>query len=108
MLNELSSADFQPLLQQTFQASLGAWDESPAAGAPSVPLRLSDVAELPLAMPYTPAGRRPFSLIFHQPDGAYLPQQTYALEHVTLGRLPLFLVPIGPDAHGMRYEAIFT
>ena len=30
------------------------------------------------------------------------------LGHAELGSLGIFLVPVGPDAEGMRYEAIFT
>jgi hypothetical protein len=58
-----------------------------------------------------PGGREPFALLFlhpHLPKNAYLPQSTYPLNHPTLGLLELFLVPLGPDAQGMRYEAIFT
>lgn len=52
--------------------------------------------------------RRPFSLIFRGPSAPVLPQRTWPLEHATLGRLEIFLVPIGPDPSGMRYEAIFN
>ena len=38
----------------------------------------------------------------------FLPQGTYPMEHETLGRLEVFLVPLGPDAQGMRYEAVFN
>lgn len=51
--------------------------------------------------------RTPFSLVFRSPPGAPLPQHIYRLEHDEVGVLELFLVPIGPDAHGMRYEAVF-
>jgi hypothetical protein len=30
------------------------------------------------------------------------------MEHAAIGTFELFLVPIGPDREGMRYEAIFT
>jgi hypothetical protein len=33
-----------------------------------------------------------------------LPQRIHALEHPRLGRLELFLVPIGPET----YQAVFT
>jgi hypothetical protein len=56
----------------------------------------------------TPAGRRPFSLIFRSAGSRYLPQRTYSIEHAALGRLDLFLVPIGPDEGGIRYQAIFA
>lgn len=55
------------------------------------------------------AGRRtPFSLVFRSPPGALLPQRIYRLHHDGLGALDLFLVPIGPDEEGMRYEAVFS
>ena len=52
--------------------------------------------------------RRPFSLIFRGPLRPLLAQRIWPLEHAALGRLEIFLVPIGPDAEGMRYEAIFN
>ena len=57
-----------------------------------------------------PEGRRaPFSLIFREPDATtYFHQATVRLEHEDLGLLDLFLVPIGPDAGGMKYQAVFT
>jgi hypothetical protein len=30
------------------------------------------------------------------------------VEHTTLGRFDLFLVPLGPDDAGARYEAVFS
>jgi hypothetical protein len=52
--------------------------------------------------------RAPFSLLFRGPRTPLLPQQIHPLEHDTLGAFDLFLVPLGPDAEGMRYEAIFA
>jgi hypothetical protein len=37
-----------------------------------------------------------------------VPQGIYKLENEKLGALEIFLVPIGPDEKGMRYEAIFN
>lgn len=57
----------------------------------------------------SPARKRvPFSLVFRTPGSDYAPQQIYRVEHDTLGSYDIFLVPIGPDGTGMRYEAIFT
>lgn len=53
-------------------------------------------------------GREPFSLVFRGPPRPILPQRTYALENSQMGSLPLFLVPLGPDAGEMRYEAVFS
>ena len=52
--------------------------------------------------------REAFSLVFVGPGRFVLPQRTYRVEHETLGDMDLFLVPIGPDGAGMRYEAVFT
>lgn len=48
-----------------------------------------------------------FALNFRGPASRFLPQASYAIavggeEHF------IFLVPLGPDAEGMRYEAIFN
>jgi hypothetical protein len=51
---------------------------------------------------------RPFSLVFRAPRAPVAMQRIYPLDHETLGSIELFLVPIGPDEHGMRYEAVFT
>jgi hypothetical protein len=37
-----------------------------------------------------------------------LEQRTYEVEHQDMGLFALFLVPIGPDDEGMRYEAVFN
>ena len=55
------------------------------------------------------AGRRaPFSLVFRGPRDRVLPQRIYRLAHAEMGEFELFLVPIGPDGEGMRYEAVFA
>src|SRR4051794_34111950 len=55
------------------------------------------------------AGKRvPFALLFRGPRTPWLVQNMYRLEHERLGALELFLVPVGPDDAGMRYEAVFT
>lgn len=54
-----------------------------------------------------PDARR-FSLLFRGPEQPMLPQATYTLEHAVLGALAIFLVPIGRDATGAQYQAIFN
>jgi hypothetical protein len=49
-----------------------------------------------------------FSLIFHGPEQAFLPQQIYQIEHDRIGVFDLFIVPVGRDEDGYRYEAIFN
>ncbi len=52
--------------------------------------------------------RRPFSLIFRGPLEPVLPQRLYPIDNERMGALDIFLVPIGRDAQGMRYEAVFS
>lgn len=51
---------------------------------------------------------RPFSILFRGPKNYVLPQSTHRLEHAQMGAFEIFLVPIGPDEAGMRYEAVFN
>jgi hypothetical protein len=51
--------------------------------------------------------RAPFSIVFRGPLQPVLSQGIRHIEHNGLGELDLFLVPIGPDETGMRYEAVF-
>jgi hypothetical protein len=49
-----------------------------------------------------------FSLFFRGPLAAQCKQGIHFLRHEKLGSFDLFLVPIGPDAQGMRYQAVFN
>ena len=52
--------------------------------------------------------REPFSLTFLGPAQPLLPQRIYTFDFGELGCSDIFIVPIGPDATGMRYEAVFN
>lgn len=52
--------------------------------------------------------RDPFRLEFLGPVDPVLLQRTHRLEHDALGAFDIFLVPIGQDAGGTSYEAIFA
>lgn len=52
--------------------------------------------------------RVPFALVFRARPVEALPQRIYRFEHEEIGPYDIFLVPVGPDATGMLYEAIFT
>ena len=55
------------------------------------------------------AAREPFSLVFRAKSRQfYLPQAMYLFQHERHGALDLFIVPIGPDEIGMRFEAVFN
>jgi hypothetical protein len=55
-----------------------------------------------------PPEGRPFSLVFRGPRDVRLEQRTYPFEHEGIGAFPLFIVPIGIDEQGLRYEAVFN
>jgi hypothetical protein len=101
MLEEMSHALFAGHVGTTFQAQFG----ERAVELTLVEARLN-----------TPLGQRPailtrrqsFSLLFRAPAGTAAPQQIYQLNHAVLGDFGLFLVPVGPDAEGMLYEAVFN
>ncbi len=97
MLAELTHTHFEPLVGSTFRLRLNA--------AESLPLVLTQmrVASQPPAADL----RRGFSLIFGSALPGHVPQHTYTLEHPALGALDLFIVPIGPNADGMQYQAVF-
>ena len=49
-----------------------------------------------------------FSLIFIGKPSPCLQQGLYRLTHPQIPNCELFLVPIGPDPDGMRYQAVFS
>jgi hypothetical protein len=78
-----------------------------AAGPDSVELTLTSVT----TWGGTEGGgddQRRFTLLFNGPRQPLLPQHIYRFEHPTIGPFEIFIVPIGPDGAGMRYEAVFA
>jgi hypothetical protein len=55
-------------------------------------------------------GMERFSAFFRGPGKPLLPQGTYSLANEGMGKIDIFLVPIGLDAetNGLRYEAVFN
>lgn len=49
-----------------------------------------------------------FSIFFRGPAEYLLPQSTYHMEHEKLGELDIFVVPVGREQDGYRYEAVFN
>lgn len=76
-------------------------------GESTMALTLTEVTPLP-HQPYKGMFRAPFSLIFRSRVALILPQRIYTLSNATLGRHDIFLVPIGKDAVGVLYQAIFN
>jgi len=90
---------------ETFQPHAGSTFVLHEAALP--PLELTLEAIDPLRR-YIETSRPPFSLIFRCPDMQVLPQETYCLEHPALGEVSIFLVPVGRDASGVQYQAVFN
>lgn len=82
----------------------------PEGDATSVPLILAEVSRTGEVGGQGPDGsrREQFSLLFRGPADPRLSQGLWLLEHDTMGESALFLVPLGPDADGPRYEAAFA
>jgi hypothetical protein len=101
----------QSFSQDTFSGRVGQPFRLFIAEAQALELSLSQVQALG---PQNAAARTdrptraPFSLVFLGPPSPVLPQRTYRFEHEQLGTFEIFIVPIGSDQAGTRYEAIFT
>jgi hypothetical protein len=98
LVTEFSLGRFEPFLGQAFEIG-----EGPGA----VSAVLIDAINLREAQGVGYLSRQ-FSLVWRGPRNARLEQGIYPVRHPELGTMELFLVCIGPDAEGMRYEAVFT
>jgi hypothetical protein len=58
--------------------------------------------------PNEESGMERFSLFLQGPAEAFLPQNTYALEHDRMGTHELFMVPVARNEGGFRYEIVFN
>jgi uncharacterized protein DUF6916 len=92
MSAKLSIQDFAPYLHASFRV----------AGMDGYELKLAEVTDS------SNKQLEQFSLIFKSPTSPWLQQQSYTLIHPQLSEIEIFLVPLGPDSDGMRYEAVFS
>ncbi|OXM85710.1 DUF6916 family protein [Paenibacillus rigui] len=69
----------------------------------AVILRLETIEELAIR-----SDVEQFSLLLKGPLDPFLPQQMYRLQHEQLGELDLFVVPIGREQDGFKYEIAFN
>lgn len=95
MLDGLNSRVFAEQLHTTFRVRL--------SGSAFLDLELIEVTE----KDHSPKFEQ-FSLTFRGPLTPHFPQGTYSFEHSKLGTADLFVVPLGPESEGMRYEVIFN
>ncbi len=96
MLEKLKVEDFAGRVGERFRLDPGE--------GPTLDLELTEAR----GMPGGSDRRQPFSLVFRGPAEPLLAQRIWRLEHTDLGALDIFLVPIGGDEKGMRYEAVFS
>jgi hypothetical protein len=98
MLGDFNVQTFRPHLGEAFRIEVGDGSQLEAI--------LTEATALGEGMPQRDR-RAPFSIVLRGPQHPVLSQRTYPVEHAEIGKFELFLVPIGPDLTGMRYEAIF-
>ncbi len=94
----LTFESFSPHVNSTFALGLG---ES------TVELTLTQATKQPVN-PFAGMMREPFSLIFRSGIPVVLPQRIYPFKHESLGKLDIFIVPIGRDPNGVVYQAVFN
>jgi hypothetical protein len=106
----MSNSSLETLTVETFQPRVGERFRIRPSANTDIPAELIEARPLGAAgrAPGPSARRVPFSLSFRTPRVHVLPQRIYEVVHDELGSYEIFLVPIGPDAEGMVYEAIFT
>ena len=85
-----------------------------------IDLRLEEVTPLPAPRYLTSNGevpvpesvlarRSPFTLSFRGPRNVQLPQRVYRMTQETFAEpLDVFIVPVGADAEGYQYQAVFN
>ena len=105
MLNKLTFSDFSVHINEPYQ--IGLVSDTGESRLGPLKAELVEVSKIGTA-PQIDGQRQPFSIIFRGPSEPLLPQQIYRVEHEEQGAMDLFLVPLGPDEHGMQYEAVFT
>lgn len=93
----------EKLTKEAFSENLNTRFRLPLGDSNAAELELIEVVENVA----TPAQEQ-FSVFFRGPLEYFFPQHTYHLEHEKLGEMDIFIVPIGKEEHGFRYEAVFN
>ena len=89
--------------KESFQQSMHSCFEIDVPGQGRQNLELVELTDYPSS-----AAVVAFSAIFRGPRELPFGQGSYAIFHPGMGQADLFLVPIGREADGMRYEAVFN
>lgn len=73
------------------------------------PIELTLVEVTPRKIePHEEPGMERFSAVFMGPREIFLPQQTYTVSHPDMGEFDIFLVALGQEPEGFRYEAVYN
>jgi hypothetical protein len=96
MLEQITSREFSSLQETSLTLEVNGRSHT---------VQVAEVREFPA---HHARPEPPFSVILLASRELLLPQGIYRLHHPTRGALDLFMAPLGPDAHGMRYEIIFN
>jgi hypothetical protein len=95
----LTEEEFSKHVNTKFRVRLG-----PEVG---VDLDLTEVKGY-MSTQHEQKGLERFSLYFNGPIDSFLPQLLYTLTHDQMGELEIFIVPIGKNDSGFRYESVFN
>ena len=94
-----TGADYAKHVNTNFRVEL----ESPR------PIEVKLIAVTPRAIePNEEAGMERFSVVFAGPTDVFLPQNLYRMTRPDMGEFEIFLVPLGQEADGFRYEAVYN
>jgi hypothetical protein len=74
-------------------------------GGEVVPLAVKSTQALPA---HALRATQPFSVVLEGPADRPLAQGTFGVEHPSLGRIEIFLVPVARSATAFDYEAVFN
>jgi Domain of unknown function (DUF6916) len=88
---------------QTFAENLNQVFQLRAEADKLVEVKLVEVSELKKT-----SQQERFSIVFKGPNDTLLPQSAYQMTHERAGTFSIFLVPVGMEADGFLYEAVFN
>jgi hypothetical protein len=97
MSSNLTEAEFSKHVNTKFRVAV----------EPPVELELIEVKGYP-TRENEQTGMERFSAFFRGPGDRFLTQKVYSFDHEQMAAFELFLVPVGQDQGGFRYEAVFN
>ena len=102
MLEEINAESFSQHLKETFTIRSSEDPED------ALEAELAEVVAMGAEKPGKAGRKQAFSVLLRTSSEVVLEQRIYRVEHPHMGKLDLFLVPVGPDKEGgMCYEAVF-